>query len=138
MLGDTCDQLSTMTTEAAVKDPVQVLEGVLAQLRADPDTRQQAALLRWTRDQLVAMTATAARSAVDLVGNGRFVRKVLEAAADFRDVRVDDECSDEDVDESVLMTIQGADMMRALHKVLSSESTSNGVDLTLALKSGGI
>jgi hypothetical protein len=68
------------------------------------------------------------RRAIDAVGNGRFVRKTLEAAEAFRDVRIDEDPSAEDSDEA-LMTIEQIDIDAALRKVLD-ESGDTGTDLT--------
>ena len=77
---------------------------------------------------------TMTRSAIDIVGNGRFVRKALENAADARDVRNDEALSgDDDVDEELLMTIARPDMVRALQKILDAESSTSGIDLTAVL-----
>ncbi|MEU6561142.1 type VII secretion AAA-ATPase EccA [Nocardia nova] len=58
--------------------------------------------------------------AVDLAGNGRFIRNVIEAAEEEREFRLatDDSIDLSEVDESVLMRIEGADMAKALEGVL--------------------
>ncbi|AHH15749.1 type VII secretion AAA-ATPase EccA-like protein [Nocardia nova SH22a] len=58
--------------------------------------------------------------AVDLAGNGRFIRNVIEAAEEEREFRLatDDSIDLSAVDESVLMRIEGADMAKALEGVL--------------------
>ncbi len=137
LLGHTCEQLAAITTGARDADPVELLTGVLRALAEDEiAVERRDGLLRYARDQLAAIT-TARRSAIDLVGNGRFIRKVLENAADYRDVRVDEALSDDgDGDQDLLMTIARADMARALHKVLSGESRTSGVDFAAIL--GGL
>ncbi|GAY16106.1 type VII secretion AAA-ATPase EccA [Mycobacterium sp. shizuoka-1] len=69
------------------------------------------------------------RSAIDVVGNGRFVRKVIEGAADFRDLRLEED-PPEVLDATTLTTIIGADMALGLRKVLAAESSEAGSDLT--------
>lgn len=69
------------------------------------------------------------RDAIDVVANGRFVRKVLENAADYRDLR-NDETPPEVLDAQALTVIEGADMRGALRKVLAGESSEAGTDLT--------
>lgn len=60
------------------------------------------------------------RRAVDLAGNGRFIRNVIEAAEEEREFRLatDDSIDLSAVDEDVLMRIEGADMAKALEGVL--------------------
>ncbi len=69
------------------------------------------------------------RPAIDFYGNGRFVRKVLEAAADYRDLR-----NEEDppvlLDEAAVMTIRESDMSAGLAKVLAeieSQAAAGGL-----------
>lgn len=69
------------------------------------------------------------RSAVDAVGNGRFVRKAIEAAADMRDLRLDED-PPLDFDDQTLMAIEDVDMVAALRKVLA-ESSDAATDLTV-------
>lgn len=69
------------------------------------------------------------RPAIDFYGNGRFVRKVLEAAADYRDLR-NEEDPPEVLDEAAVMTIREADMSAGLSKVLAeieSQAAAGGV-----------
>ncbi len=64
---------------------------------------------------------TAIAGRLDRLGNGRFVRNVIEAAEEERELRLAD--SDLDltaVDERVLMRIEAADMARALDGVLGA------------------
>ena len=60
------------------------------------------------------------RRAVDLAGNGRFIRNVIEAAEEEREFRLatDESIDLSAVDETVLMRIEGADMAKALEGVL--------------------
>ncbi|MFF0452333.1 type VII secretion AAA-ATPase EccA [Nocardia africana] len=60
------------------------------------------------------------RRAVDLAGNGRFIRNVIEAAEEEREFRLatDESIDLSAVDETVLMRIEGADMAKALDGVL--------------------
>ncbi|MBF6099222.1 type VII secretion AAA-ATPase EccA [Nocardia cyriacigeorgica] len=66
------------------------------------------------------------RRGIDLAGNGRFVRNVIEAAEEEREFRLaNDESLDlTAVDESVLMRIEAPDMEAALAGVLSSLGVS--------------
>lgn len=82
----------------------------------------------------VTSTADTGRSAIDVVGNGRFVRKVVEAGSSFRDRRLDEDLDPPEVlDEKYLMTIQRPDMRKALEKVLAGESVGAGLDLSTIL-----
>lgn len=60
------------------------------------------------------------RRAVDLAGNGRFIRNVIEAAEEEREFRLatDESIDLSAVDETVLMRIEGTDMAKALEGVL--------------------
>src|SRR5690606_7549602 len=62
------------------------------------------------------------RRAIDLAGNGRFIRNVIEAAEEEREFRLaNDESIDlTEVEESVLMRIEVADMEKALSLVLAT------------------
>jgi type VII secretion ATPase EccA len=62
------------------------------------------------------------RRGVDLAGNGRFIRNVIEAAEEEREFRLanDDSLDLSEVDESVLMRIEGPDMQAALETILAS------------------
>ncbi|WP_280212805.1 type VII secretion AAA-ATPase EccA [Nocardia cyriacigeorgica] len=66
------------------------------------------------------------RRGIDLAGNGRFVRNVIEAAEEEREFRLaNDESLDlTAVDESVLMRIEAPDMEAALAGVLASLGVS--------------
>jgi type VII secretion ATPase EccA len=60
------------------------------------------------------------RRRIDLVGNGRFVRNVIEAAEEEREYRLSEShgSSLQDLDEAVLMRIEVPDMQAALKQVL--------------------
>jgi type VII secretion ATPase EccA len=61
------------------------------------------------------------RRDIDLVGNGRFIRNVIEAAEEEREYRLSErpDVSVEDLDEAELMSIELADMRAALENVLN-------------------
>ncbi|NKY56887.1 type VII secretion AAA-ATPase EccA [Nocardia flavorosea] len=77
-------------------------------------------------DRLYAMESTdqsgQPRRGVDLAGNGRFIRNVIEAAEEEREFRLaNDETLDlTDIDEAVLRRIEEPDMRLALATVLAS------------------
>ncbi|MEU4312624.1 type VII secretion AAA-ATPase EccA [Nocardia sp. NPDC024068] len=77
-------------------------------------------------DRLYAMESTdqsgQARRGVDLAGNGRFIRNVIEAAEEEREFRLaNDESLDlADIDESALRRIEEPDMRLALATILAS------------------
>ncbi|MCV7283237.1 type VII secretion AAA-ATPase EccA [Mycolicibacterium flavescens] len=60
------------------------------------------------------------RRRIDLLGNGRFVRNVIEAAEEEREYRLSEQhgTSLADLDESSLMRIEAEDMQAALRQVL--------------------
>jgi type VII secretion ATPase EccA len=62
----------------------------------------------------------ALRREIDLVGNGRFVRNVIESAEEEREYRLSEreDIDVEDLDETELMRIELADMRSALQNVL--------------------
>ncbi|WP_040794564.1 type VII secretion AAA-ATPase EccA [Nocardia higoensis] len=62
------------------------------------------------------------RRAIDLAGNGRFIRNVIEAAEEEREFRLatDESIDLTEVDASVLMRIEAADMQSALELVLAT------------------
>ncbi|MFE3446457.1 type VII secretion AAA-ATPase EccA [Nocardia sp. NPDC059180] len=66
------------------------------------------------------------RRGIDLAGNGRFIRNVIEAAEEEREFRLanDDSLDLTAVDESVLMRIEEPDMEAALAGVLTSLGVS--------------
>ncbi|WP_216911467.1 type VII secretion AAA-ATPase EccA [Nocardia noduli] len=67
------------------------------------------------------------RRGIDLAGNGRFVRNVIESAEEEREFRLanDDSLDLSEVDDSVLMRIEADDMRAALSGVLSSLGVPN-------------
>lgn len=77
-------------------------------------------------DRLYAMESTdqsgQPRRGVDLAGNGRFIRNVIEAAEEEREFRLaNDETLDlTDIDEAVLRRIEEPDMQLALATILDS------------------
>ncbi|OBJ64304.1 type VII secretion AAA-ATPase EccA [Mycobacterium asiaticum] len=64
------------------------------------------------------------RRDIDLVGNGRFVRNVIETAEEEREYRLSErpDVSVEDLDEAELMRIEVGDMRAALENVLGMSS----------------
>ncbi|MET8876619.1 type VII secretion AAA-ATPase EccA [Nocardia sp. NPDC004604] len=63
------------------------------------------------------------RRAIDLAGNGRFIRNVIETAEEEREFRLTDggaELDLSDLDETALMRIEATDMRNALDSVLAS------------------
>jgi type VII secretion ATPase EccA len=66
------------------------------------------------------------RPNIDLVGNGRFVRNVIEAAEEEREYRLSESHGSnlQDLDEAQLMRIELPDMQAALKQVLGMLSTS--------------
>ncbi|MFE1593211.1 type VII secretion AAA-ATPase EccA [Nocardia sp. NPDC058705] len=62
------------------------------------------------------------RRGIDLAGNGRFIRNLIEAAEEEREFRLanDDSLDLAEVDEAVLMRIEAADMQSALESVLAT------------------
>lgn len=112
-------------------NPDELLEiaGSVAVARDDLIDSAAADDLREVCRRLSGMTTPdTGRSVIDIVGNGRFVRKVIEAGSDIRDLRLD-ENPPEVFDEKYLMTIQRVDMRKALLKVLAGESSATGIDL---------
>ncbi|RDI64505.1 type VII secretion AAA-ATPase EccA [Nocardia pseudobrasiliensis] len=81
--------------------------------------------------RLYAMESTdqsgAPRRGVDLAGNGRFIRNVIEAAEEEREFRLanDDSLDLTQVDDTVLMRIEEPDMRIALQGVLTSLGLAN-------------
>ncbi|GAA5063081.1 type VII secretion AAA-ATPase EccA [Nocardia callitridis] len=62
------------------------------------------------------------RRGIDLAGNGRFIRNIVESAEEEREFRLanDDSLDLTEVDDSVLMRIEEQDMSSALETVLTS------------------
>ncbi len=94
------------------------------------------AVLHATCERL-ALARVNARNVLDVVGNGRFVRKVLENAADMRDLRLEED-PPEVLDAAALTTINGADLTAGLDKVLAAESSEAGTDLTALIETAGL
>jgi type VII secretion ATPase EccA len=90
---------------------------VLADARDDALDGPAQDVLLTTCDKLTAKTIND-RGAIDFYGNGRFVRKVLEAAADLRDLRIEEEAP-EVLDAEAIMTIREPDMQGGLAKVMA-------------------
>ncbi|OBJ52952.1 type VII secretion AAA-ATPase EccA [Mycobacterium sp. 1423905.2] len=78
-----------------------------------------AACTRLYEGQSVDESGTLRRD-IDLVGNGRFVRNVIEAAEEEREYRLSErlDINVEDLDEKELMRIEAGDMRAALNSVL--------------------
>lgn len=66
------------------------------------------------------------RRSIDLAGNGRFVRNVIEAAEEEREYRLSESHGRnlQDLDEAQLMRIELSDMQNALRQVLGMLSTN--------------
>ena len=109
-------------------DELVAISEVLAEGRDDVLDGDAVAALRLAFERLSGMWI-GNRHALDVVANGRFVRKVLENAADYRDLR-NDENAPEVLDAQALTVIEGTDMRYALRKVLAGESGDAGTDLT--------
>ncbi len=65
----------------------------------------------------------ATRRGIDIAGNGRFVRNVIEAAEEEREFRLTGQGSNldlADIDEAALMRIEAEDMRKALAEVLGA------------------
>jgi type VII secretion ATPase EccA len=99
---------------------------VIAKARDSELSSEALQLLIQACDRLYHMESTdqngQPRRGVDLAGNGRFIRNIVEAAEEEREFRLsNDESLDlSQVDESVLMRIEAPDMHIALGSVLSS------------------
>lgn len=64
---------------------------------------------------------------LDRLGNGRFVRNVIEAAEEERELRLADSGVDLDgIDEATLMRIEATDMARALEGLLGADAGAIG------------
>ncbi len=79
------------------------------------------------------MATSVRKNMIDSVGNGRFIRTVVERAADCRDRRLDGEFSAAEFDETAVMTIRPPDMAAALREVLAAEPVVGGLDLSTVL-----
>lgn len=108
---------------------------VAATGRDDALDADAVAVLHATCERL-AQARVGERNVLDVVGNGRFVRKVLENAADMRDLRLEED-PPELLDAATLTTISGADITAGLRKVLATESNEAGTDLTSLIDAAG-
>ncbi|MCU1643401.1 MAG: eccA, partial [Nocardia sp.] len=70
------------------------------------------------------------RRGVDMAGNGRFIRNLIEAAEEEREFRLaNDESIDlSEIDEAALMRIEAPDMKAALTTLLTSLGLSSATD----------
>ncbi len=94
--------------------------GELAEIGAAM-ARSRDALLTGEAAEVLETCCAAAADRLDRLGNGRFVRNVIEAAEEERELRLADSGLDlSGVDEAVLMRIEAADMARALDGVLGA------------------
>ncbi len=94
--------------------------GELAEIGAAM-ARSRDALLTGEAAEVLETCCTGIADRLDRLGNGRFVRNVIEAAEEERELRLADSGLDlAGVDESVLMRIEAADMARALDGVLGA------------------
>ncbi|KXO94525.1 type VII secretion AAA-ATPase EccA [Tsukamurella pulmonis] len=94
--------------------------GELAEIGAAM-ARSRDALLTGAAAEVLEASCAGIVDRLDRLGNGRFVRNVIEAAEEERELRLADSGLDlADVDESVLMRIEAADMARALDGVLGA------------------
>ncbi|WP_067674183.1 type VII secretion AAA-ATPase EccA [Nocardia miyunensis] len=99
---------------------------VIAKSRDSELAEEATALLVEACQRLYEMESTdqngQPRRGVDLAGNGRFIRNVIEAAEEEREFRLanDDSLDLTDVDEAVLMRIEAPDMRAALVTILAS------------------
>lgn len=101
--------------------------GEVIATKRDSDLSEEALkVLIQACDRLYAMESTdqsgQPRRGVDLAGNGRFIRNVIEAAEEEREFRLaNDESLDlTDIDEAVLRRIEEPDMRLALATILDS------------------
>lgn len=71
-------------------------------------------------DEMATDSSGQERRTIDLAGNGRFIRNVIESAEEEREYRLSEDhgASVADLDESALMRIESADMQAALKNVL--------------------
>ncbi|MGW4351668.1 type VII secretion AAA-ATPase EccA [Nocardia sp. NPDC004582] len=109
--------------------------GEVVASKRDSDLSEDAlAALVSTCQKLYTMESTdqsgQPRRGVDVAGNGRFIRNLIEAAEEEREFRLaNDESIDlSAVDESVLMRIEGPDMKAALSTLLTSLNLASAAD----------
>lgn len=94
--------------------------GELAEIGAAM-ARSRDALLTGGAAEVLETCCAGVADRLDRLGNGRFVRNVIEAAEEERELRLADSGLDlAGVDEAVLMRIEAADMVRALDGVLGA------------------
>jgi type VII secretion ATPase EccA len=93
------------------------IAGVIAKGR-DDILDQSAADYLLTEFSKLAAATMGGLPALDFYGNGRFVRMAVERAADYRDLRLDDD-PDAAVEPDDLMTIRESDMSACFSKVLA-------------------
>lgn len=94
--------------------------GELAEIGAAM-ARSRDALLTGEAAEVLEVCCAGVADRLDRLGNGRFVRNVIEAAEEERELRLADSGVDlAGVDEAVLMRIEAADMARALDGVLGA------------------
>ncbi|MGW5386487.1 type VII secretion AAA-ATPase EccA [Nocardia sp. NPDC003963] len=101
--------------------------GEVIAMKRDSDLSEEALkVLIGACDRLYAMESTdqsgQPRRGVDLAGNGRFIRNVIEAAEEEREFRLanDENLDLTDIDEAVLRRIEEPDMRLALATILDS------------------
>ncbi|WP_280413971.1 type VII secretion AAA-ATPase EccA [Nocardia carnea] len=101
--------------------------GEVIATKRDSDLSEEALkVLIQACDRLYAMESTdqsgQPRRGVDLAGNGRFIRNVIEAAEEEREFRLanDENLDLTDIDEAVLRRIEEPDMRLALDTILDS------------------
>lgn len=101
--------------------------GEVIATKRDSDLSEEALkVLIQACDRLYAMESTdqsgQPRRGVDLAGNGRFIRNVIEAAEEEREFRLanDENLDLNDIDEAVLRRIEEPDMRLALATILDS------------------
>lgn len=101
--------------------------GEVIATKRDSDLSEEALkVLVQACDRLYAMESTdqsgQPRRGVDLAGNGRFIRNVIEAAEEEREFRLanDENLDLTDIDEAVLRRIEEPDMRLALDTILDS------------------
>ncbi|NKY37126.1 type VII secretion AAA-ATPase EccA [Nocardia speluncae] len=110
--------------------------GEVIATKRDSDLSEEALkVLIQACDRLYAMESTdqsgQPRRGVDLAGNGRFIRNVVEAAEEEREFRLaNDESLDlTDIDEAVLRRIEEPDMRLALATILDSLGIGGTADV---------
>ncbi|MCA4996210.1 type VII secretion AAA-ATPase EccA [Tsukamurella tyrosinosolvens] len=94
--------------------------GELAEIGAAM-ARSRDAVLTGDAAEVLETCCAGVADRLDRLGNGRFVRNVIEAAEEERELRLADSGLDlAGVDEAVLMRIEAADMARALDGILGA------------------